>query len=131
VFVSSFHIDKVFLQKYFNLEPLPASLEIRPLARLNESGPVESVLPVLAPYHFQLNLAKRCSPPLPVLQARIVGGHELACDVIAYLPQAHNQRLRAGKNQCSPEAVNTLAVPYLSQSCVARRQGDQSGSPEI
>src|SRR5262245_28501772 len=77
-------------------------VEAGPLARLDEAGPVERMLPVLARQDGKLRLTQRVAAAETVPQTRVVHHHRLARDRVADRPEAHHERLRAGKHECAP-----------------------------
>ena len=64
-------------------------------------------------------------------EAAVVRGHHVTRDRVAHRPQAHDQRLRAGEKERTPQPVDTLTVLDLADAGVAGGERHQLGAPQI
>src|SRR5262249_23516030 len=110
---------------------LSAAVEVRPLAGLNESGPVEWVAPGLAPQHLQLHLPQSLAAPLSSLERFVIRDYYIFRRFVGARPETYELALRSGEDQRASQALHSLAVPDLSQTRVACGERHQLGPPQI
>src|SRR5262245_58305191 len=68
----------------------PFAIEICPLARLNETRPVEGMAALWIRPQFQLSLSERLAAFFPSLQSPVILIHQFPRAFVAYCPEANN-----------------------------------------
>src|SRR5690349_19660614 len=105
--------------RYRPLFRLTPTVEVRPLAGLDEVGPVERMESRVALEHVELYVSQSLAAPQSLFEIPVVTRHQSARRIITRGPEAHNKRLRAREDEGAAQAVDAFAVVNFAQTRVA------------
>ena len=97
-------------------------IEGRPVAGLDEVGPVEGMEAGIACQHVELHETQRFAATLSELEILVVAPHLPLGPRVAHGPQAHEQRLGAGEHERASQTVHAVAVSHFTDTGITRRE---------
>src|SRR5262249_39948452 len=109
---------------------LTLTVEVRPFAGLDETGPVERMAAIWTRQHGKLRLPQRVATSEAILQPAVIGSHDFPRDVVTDWPKAHDQGFGAGKEERAPETINSFAIFYFADARVTGGERYELRAPQ-